>query len=84
MLSGPLAGAVGPGAGGDTRESLARRCLDRMGPPPAPCAPGKGACQALEALPLGTGKEQAPLQAAGVCLVMTHFVWTPETLRVAE
>ena len=38
----PLAGAVGPGAGGVTRHSLASHFLDRTGPPPAPCAPGKG------------------------------------------
>ena len=47
----PLAGAVGPGAGRVTRHSLARHFLDRMGPPPAPCAPGKGGFTALEAPP---------------------------------
>ena len=82
VLTRPLAGAVGPGAGGDTRESLAKRCLDRTGPPPAPCAPGKGACQALEALPPGNGEgTQAPLQAARALSGETHFVWGPGELR---
>ena len=42
---------MGPGAGGDKAQILARHFLDRMGPPQTPCAPGKGARPALEALP---------------------------------
>ena len=41
-------------ARGPTRQSLASRFLDRMGPPPAPCAPGKGGCTALGALERGS------------------------------
>ena len=54
--TGPFtAGGLGRTARGGTRQSLASRFLDRMGPPPAPCAPGKGGCTALEALPPWNG-----------------------------
>ena len=43
-----------------TRHSLARHFLDRMSPPPTPCAPGKGGFTALEALAPWNGGPPVP------------------------
>ena len=80
---GPLAGEVGPGAGGDKAQSLARHFLDHMGPPPPPESPPWYACLALEALPPGTGEGTGPVpsRARGRLSGETHFVcesqWDP-------
>ena len=71
---------VAPGALCGTRQSLASHVLDRMSPPPAPCAPGKGGCTALEALPPGTGDFRSrPLEGTGPVPSRARRVSEPAT-----